>query len=705
MTYKIIAYKSNFDTVESAANAETDVNWQNSASEMCSACTECFAALDLKRVLESKKKMNVEVLDLENIHVKEAAVFGADALIFVGEKCVRNACDMYGFLFQKVDEAEGYRIYGKAVDGTHLVLIYGGSRAGTLYGVSAYMEYHGIRFISPGDAGTYYNPELDKSNKFEFDITEAPSYKTRESYSEFMYDSRYDFLLWLVHNKMNSAFMNTVARPELLHKLCLNMSGGGHTIWYEYLDINQEYPYKHKIFGGVGKPEDPYPVSPYYKGDVNNDGILTYGEAHPEWYAETDGERRLIRNYEAHNATGYATGDYICTSNEEGITELCKLLVDSLSDGAMKNLSCIKLFALDNGNWCQCGKCRDLPLSYRQLMLAYRLDKAIKQATKEGRISRKILITIPAYHETLIPPDRPLPDDFDYDTISVIFYVIERCYVHNINDEKCTETNKMLYDRLMSWVNGYYKGELTIGEYYNVSSFASMPFILTDRMFNDIPFYYEIGARHIHYMHMTASNWGLRAINDYAYAKLLWNVSFDKEVLKREYYTSRYNAYGNKMRSIYEELEKVCANCKRIKHYQYVYNVRRELTVELANKDQNIFDFNHIKLDGRADGYQAGPSFTETVNGFEKCFHEFCEFVRDKDTLMFEEDYEQLEYGLNMLKYLYYRILDVLEDNAEFKEKIAYYAEKLEQTTKPLDGYDVRKLFKNGLTATNLLEV
>ena len=103
--------------------------------------------------------------------------------------------------------------------------------------------------------------------------------------------------------------------------------------------------------------------------------------------------------------------------------------------------------------------------------------------------------------------------------------------------------------------------------------------------------------------------------------------------------------------------------------------------------------------------YQAGPSSTETVNGFEKCFHEFCEFVRDKDTLMFEEDYEQLEYGLNMLKFLYYKVLEVLEDTPEAKEQVAYYAEKLEQTTKPLDGYDVRKLFKNGLTATKLLEV
>ena len=700
MKYKIIVCNGAFYTVEVAANAEKNINWQKSGSEECNVCTECFAALDLKRVLESKKNMDIEVA-----HLEETAAYESDVLVFVGEKCVRYACELYKLPFQKVDEAEGYRIYGKKVGNIQIVLIYGGSRAGTLYGASAYMEYHGIRFISPGDVGTYYNPELDKSNNPEFDITEVFSYKTRESYSEFMYDSRYEFLLWLVHNKMNTVFMHTIKQPEVLHKLCLNMSGGGHGIWYKYMDLQQEYPYKHRVFGGEGKPEDPYPVSPLYKGDIDNDGILTYGEAHPEWYAETDGVRKLIRNYKAYNATGYATGDYICTSNEEGVTELCKLLVDSLSDGAMKDLSCIKLFALDNGNWCQCERCRDLPLSYRQLMLAYKIDKAIKKATEEGRISRKILITIPAYHETLTPPDRPLPDDFDYDTISVIFYVIERCYVHNINDTKCVETNKMLYDNLMAWVNGYYKGNITIGEYYNVSTFANMPFILTDRMFNDIPFYHKTGARHMHYMHMTASNWGVRAINNYVYAKLLCNIHYDKECLKREYFSSRYGIYADKMRSIYDELERVCANCKRIKHYQCVNGTIRRLTVELANNNPDIFDFNHIKLNGRADDYQAGPSFSETVNGFENCFHDFCEFIKDKDTLMFEEDYEQLEYGMNMLKFLYYKVLEVLEDNSEVKEKIAYYAKKLEQTTKPLDGYGVRKLFKNGLTATNLLEV
>ena len=699
MTYKVIAYQDRFASVEVAANSEKDINWHRSDMEEQCACTECFAALDLKSVLKRKKNIDIEVGELGDTD------FNADVLIFIGERCVQYACEKYQIPSKEVKDQDGYRICGKKADGKQIVLIYGGGRAGTLYGVSAYMEYHGIRFISPGDAGTYYNPELDKSRESEFEIMEVPSFKTRECYSEFVKDSRYELLLWLAHNKMNSAFMHTINSPEVLHKLCLNMSGGGHTIWYEYMDINHEYPYRHKMFGGEGKPDDPYPVSPYYEGDIDNDGILTYGEAHPEWYAETDGKRMLKRDYKMYREIGYATGDYICTSNEDGVTELCKLLVHSLSKGAFKNLSCIKLFGLDNGKWCQCEKCRDLPKSYRQLMLAYHLDKAIKKATEEGQISRKIRITIPAYHETLVPPDRPLPDDFDYEAISVTFYVIERCYVHDIYDGKCVETNKMLFDRLMSWVNGHYKGELTIGEYYNVSSFASMPFILTERMFHDIPYYYEIGSRHMHYMHMTASNWGLRAVNDFAYAKLLWNVNYEKEILKREYFTSKYNEDSDTVRSIYEELEKVCANCKRLKHYQYMNGRNRSLVADIKKAENTkLFDSCHMKYDIRADNDQAGPSLVETVTGFQKCYDDFCMYIKDKDFQLFKEDYEQLEYGLNMLMFIYYKALEILRENPEDQKQSMIYAKKLEDTTKPLDGYDVKKLFQNGLVATRMLE-
>ncbi len=122
------------------------------------------------------------------------------------------------------------------------------------------------------------------------------------------------------------------------------------------------------------------------------------------------------------------------------------------------------------------------------------------------------------------------------------------------------------------------------------------------------------------------------------------------------------------------------------------------------NKDVTVFNYNHMKFDGRADDYQAGPSLTETVTRFEACFNEFCAFIKDKDYSIFEEDFEQLEYGLYVLKYLYYNVLPIMDKNADVRDEITYYAERLKKITKPLEGYDIRdRLFKDGLMAARVV--
>ena len=374
MTYKIIVSKGAFSTVEEAAYGETKISWADSYADSCRACTECFCALDAKSVFETYKNINVQVCDIADFSDD------SDALIFLGDECARFGAEKYNLPYEKVTREEGFRIFGTEKDGKQIVLLHGDGRRGSVYAMDEYMEYHGIRFISPDN--TSYCTELDKSENKEINIESAPSYRTREASSEFANDTSMDFLMWLFHNKYNFLFLVKFEHGELLHKLGLGVTAGGHAIWYNYMDINHEYPFKHKIFGGEGKPEDPYEVSPLYKGDVNGDGILTYGEAHPEWYAEIDGEHKLYRNYE-YLARGYWTGDFICTSNEDATDEFVRLIVNALADGEFREATKFKLSTLDNGTWCECEKCKNAgSLSYRILMFAYKLDKAIKKAKK-----------------------------------------------------------------------------------------------------------------------------------------------------------------------------------------------------------------------------------------------------------------------------------------------------------------------------------
>jgi hypothetical protein len=265
MKYSIIVSKGNFKTVEEAAYGEKNISWEDFSSDECRACTECFAAIDAKNVLSDTKKFDVEVYDINELPKEEGT------LIFLGEKCAKFAAEKYSLEFKECTSEECYRLYAVKKDGFNIVLIYGNNRKATAYGMIEYLNYHGIRFITPEEYSTKYVKELDKSEKEEFEIIDEPSFKSRESYSEFMSDTSEDFFLWAFHNKINRLFIKTIANPEILHKLCFTTTGGGHEIWYKFMDVRHEYPYKHKIFGGDGKPDDPYAVSPLYKGDENGD--------------------------------------------------------------------------------------------------------------------------------------------------------------------------------------------------------------------------------------------------------------------------------------------------------------------------------------------------------------------------------------------------------------------------------------------------
>jgi len=701
MKYTFFVSKGSFTSINDAAYGEKNISWTDFSADECRACTECFCAIDAKNVLKEKKNLDVSVFDINDFSEN------GDVLVFLGEKCSKFAAKKYDLPYNKIDDEESYRLYSTEKNNKNIVLLYGGSRKGTSYAMMDYLERHGIRFVSPDDYGTYYRCELDISSKTEFDISCTPSFKTREAYSEFMYDTSTECFMWCYHNKLNLFFLVNIENAEIMHKLCIGVVGGGHEMWYKYMDPSHEYPYKHKIFGGDGKPDDPYEISPFYKGDTNGDGILTYGEAHPEWYAETDGNHPLRRDYERYK-TGYATGDFICTTNEDGTDEFVKLLVKSLTDGEYRHLSKLKLFGLDNGTWCQCEKCREIETySYKIIMLAHKINKSIKKATAEGKIKRKISIELNAYHETLPPPHKPLPEDFDYSSIFTAFYVIERCYAHNINDPNCIESNKMLHDTLMSWVNGHFKGEFILGEYYNVSTFSAMPFVFTERMKNDIPFYYNHGARHLTYLHMLARCWGMQALNNYLYARLMWNVNADVDNLVNEYLVARYGKHAEKMKDIYKEIENAGANCKFIKHYQFVANENKSygLWASLILKNKDLFNLKHIQLDTRLDDYQAGPSLMETRDRYEACFNDFAEYAKDINDPALKEDYIQLEYAVNTLNYMYNKAKILLDKGDEETERLVeLYKEKLKHTTAPLRGYDFGNKFINGLTTIGIHE-
>ena len=645
----ILVNKGNFAGVEEAANSEEKVNWWDADRSDDRACTECFAAMELSRFLTSC------------IQISETGIrFGSPGtlpvkgdVILLGSRHSNPLIASYNVPGDTgLETDQSFRIRAFRENNRTITIIEGSDRTGTLYGVYDYLEQLGIRFYGLGEKGTVFPERLPELPR-EMNITENPSFLSR-GFLGLGNRGDKDIFFWMARNRMNYCD-ESGKETHFRKKLGMILAAGGHGVQENFINTHDEYPYNHPEFkGDENKPEDPYAPGDEYIGDTNGDGRLTYFEAHPEWYGLHNGRR-------SSRMTGYG-GDNYCTSNKDATKELAKNFVQSLIDGRWRNVDIVNLWMLDGGKWCECNNCRRQGIYTDRLFgVAYAIQKEIRKARRKNRLHRKILLVSLAYHETLPPPQRPLPDDFDYENFSVTFFPIERCYVHSLADPACTEINKFLLEHYQGWTMGpgrYYKGSIFIGEYYNVSSFKSLPVLFPTIMAADIPWYYRTGTRHLNYMHTPTHLWGTWTLNQYMLARLLWNSETDADNLLKEYFCRYYPTTSEHTRNFYFHLEKATANFKAFKHYagKNIYKMRRRLIKE----SMEIFPLDHLHYDSYHPLINDGPDIVDMVDAMRLARKEIdaslmqCKDKTEQARLM--EDDRRFGYGEAMI-YFYYHLV------------------------------------------------
>jgi hypothetical protein len=682
----ILVNKGKFATVEEAANADDKVNWIDADRTDDRACTECFATTELAHFLPFGSTVAEVKIETNGKLPNQGDV------ILLGSRLSNKLINTL-----KVPQSgelktdQSFRIQTLQQNNRTITVIEGKDRIGTLYGVYEYLKQLGIRFYGLGEQGTVY-PATKSGLPQNLSILENPSFLSR-GFIGLGNRGDMNMYLWMVRNRMN--YCDEGSQAGFRHKLGMVLVRGGHGVQGEFIPPQGEYPYNYPLFkGDENKPKDPYAVSKEYKGDLNGDGKLTYFEAHPEWYG--------LRNGKRSPKADVSPGDNYCTSNMDANQELAKNMVQSLINGRWKNVDIANFWMLDNGKWCECDNCKKQgELSDRLFDVAYVVQKKIKNAQRDGRLNRNVLLATLAYHETLPPPERALPKDFDYDNFSVTFFPIERCYVHTFDDPNCTEINKFLYDNYKGWAidpNRNYKGSMLLGEYYNVSSFKSLPILFTKIMAYDIPWYYNTGTRHLNYMHTPTHLWGTWTLNQYLLASLLWNHQTKVDQLLNEYFTRFYPTTTEHTRKFYQYLEEATANLKPFKHYagKNIYKMR----TRLARDTMNIFPLDHLHYDVYHPEKNDGPDVVEMVDLMKKARTELdaamlqCKNKTEEARL--NEDAKRFEYGEATIDFYNYLVRTALlhrsgeEASAklEFK-KAKYLADKLRNMTDvvaPLSG-------------------
>ena len=129
-------------------------------------------------------------------------------------------------------------------------------------------------------------------------------------------------------------------------------------------------------------------------------------------------------------------------------------------------------------------------------------------------------------------------------------------------------------------------------------------------MAKDIPYYYDTGARHMHYMHVTTGNWGTKALTNYQMARMLWNPKLDIDALWDDYFTGRYGPAVKVMGEFYWTLEKALCNVTELKY---------RLARRLDSNSTNLFADAHMKYQESHPEANDGPDLTQMVRYARRC--------------------------------------------------------------------------------------
>jgi len=637
----IVVDHGDVQDVRQSAFSEADVNWLDGDALDDTLCTECFAAVELQRYLRQINggDQGFEIKDDDALPPGDVILVGGPAT----NRQSKYFCEKWKMSEKQLESLgpEGYRIYSSKVDDEqYALLLAGGGRVGTLYAAYDLLYRLGVRWFAPGELHEEV-PSMKLYSLPHLDETETPDFKLRGFHAWENRGSQ-DFLLWMARNRLNYWCVQQ-EEQDLMNKLGIHKVGGGHVLTSHYLLPSDSYPYDHPTFQGDEKQEDdPYPVSEEYRGDANGDGKLSYFEAHPEWYALIDGKRssHISRSGGGHN---------YCTSNKDATREFMRKAVEDLVSGRYKNADILNCWMLDAGKWCTCENCLALGTpTDRNLLFVYEFDKAIKEAQAGGLIHRPIILLFLAYSDVLEPPTHPLPEDFDYETCIATYFPIVRCYVHRFDDPACSR-NARYAQHLHGWAvdpERHYKGQLCIGEYYNVSGYKCLPVCYMNTMSHDIPHYYELGARYFHYMHCTTGNWGNKSLTNYQMARQLWNKDTDAQALFRGYLRERYGKAAREMKSFYGHLEAMLCNVSELK-----YGLARRLD----KGAEQLFPTSHLQYETTEHETDDGPDLVEMLEEAAACREALkaalAKEIPDKARARVEEDERLFTYGERTLQF------------------------------------------------------
>ena len=483
------------------ANEEERINFRKEPDRAL-RCTISFAAMQLKEYL-------LKTLSHASITFSNQTAADTDVLLSLDK--ISGDCD---------DE---YHLIPLA--GPSGVRIEGCSRRSILYGVYEFLKLQGWRWYYPDDGG-----EIAPSLRDTLQLPERPlvfkpamefsrGFDLSESYA---YPSR-PFLMWMIRNRMNVAICREPT-AALSRKLGFISKYGGH------------------IFESMLAPDKPW------------DNGRDLFDTHPEWYGLPENGLRQREK---------ALSVQLCVAHDDMFDYLAEELLAKLNHEWYEH-DRIDIWGFDTwGSACSCDVCQTIGNNTdRAVYFLSQLRQRLDRAMKDERLDHPVQLVMCSYEGTytLAAPQKPAPANLLAAGDSVVYYPINRCYEHCVEDSHCA-TNRRYATTISDWEEAPCQLPRVIGEYYNVSKYEDLPLLFTHSMLKDLPYYYRKGFCGITYMHVPMMHWGLRALTHVLYAELAWTMKEtssmeDVSPYLADYFSGLYGRYASRMNVVYQLVEK-----------------------------------------------------------------------------------------------------------------------------------------------------
>ncbi len=271
----IVVNYGRYPSAEAAAFDEKNVIWTDADLSDDTVCTASFAAVELQHYLRKMTGRNDDFAIIKPEMLPSAGDGVAVCLATFKELKDSFLTELQPGLDEEEELGEeGYLIRTLRVSGHPSILVAAPGRMGLLYGAYDFLHRLGVRWYAPGEIHEVMPPLSPEKFPPDLDVREKPCFLSR-GFHAWENRANREFLLWMARNRLNYWCVDQEDKP-FLHKLGIKLAGGGHVLTSLYLGPQLEYPYDHPQFeGDENKPLDPYPVSPEFRGDEDNNGKLS----------------------------------------------------------------------------------------------------------------------------------------------------------------------------------------------------------------------------------------------------------------------------------------------------------------------------------------------------------------------------------------------------------------------------------------------